>query len=189
MHWDHCTGRVELAGVCVIYLSRSLVCVLQVPERYFQMLLAVHRLQNETFQNGWLTWVDWSKTNPSGAHPQDMEASNVDEELLFQMRTGRMGVTQYKCRAAWDSASLTSAQGLLQSYVSNAHGWQASQDVGASGTGAKTFKSLEHECLLFGRKFKSHTQGAVLDVLEDPHYTSWNYTKERLLPYLRNSPM
>ena len=53
------------------------------PERYFQMLLALHKLQNETFRNGWLTWVDWSKTNPSGAHPKDMEANSIDEELLF----------------------------------------------------------------------------------------------------------
>ena len=165
------------------------MCALQVPERYFQMLLALHKLQNETFRNGWLTWVDWSKTDPTGAHPQDIEADNVDEELLFMMRTGRMGETPYKCRAAWDSAPLTSAQGLLQSYTSNAQGWQSSQAAGAAGTGARNFKSLEHECLLFGRKLKAHTQGAVLDILEDPHYTSWNYTKERLLPYLRSTPM
>ena len=167
----------------------SVVCALQVPERYFQMLLALHKLQNETFRNGWLTWVDWSKTNPTGAHPQDMEDDNVDEELLFMMRTGRMGETPYICRAAWDSAPLTSAQSLLQSYISNAQGWQSSQAAGATGTGARKFKNLEHECLLFGRKFKAHTQGAVLDMLEDPHYTSWNYTKERLLPYLRNTSM
>jgi hypothetical protein len=39
---------------------------LQVPERYFQMLLALHGLQNETFPYGWLTWVDWGKTDPTG---------------------------------------------------------------------------------------------------------------------------
>ena len=39
---------------------------LQVPERYFQMLLALHGLQNETFSYGWLTWVDWGRTDPTG---------------------------------------------------------------------------------------------------------------------------
>ena len=39
---------------------------LQVPERYFQMLLALHGLQNETFPNGWLTWTDWGRTDPTG---------------------------------------------------------------------------------------------------------------------------
>ncbi len=159
------------------------------PERYFQMLLALHKLQNETFRNGWLTWVDWSKTNPSGAHPKDMEANSIDEELLFLMRTSRMGDTEYKCKAAWDSASLKSAQGLLQSYVTGIQGWKTSHVASAAGEAAQTFKSMEHECLLFGRKFKAHTHGAVLDILEDPHYKSWNYTQEQLLPYVKNIPV
>ena len=168
-------------------LSCHVVCTMQVPERYFQMLLALHKLQNETFRNGWLTWVDWSKTNPSGAHPQDMEANNIDEDLLFLMRTGKMGDTPYKCKAAWDSSSLASAQGLLQSYTSTARAWTPSTIASARDKGVHYFKSLEHECLLFGRKFKAHTHAAVLDILDDPHYTTWNYTQERLLPYVRNT--
>ncbi len=39
---------------------------MKVPERYFQMLLALHGLQNETFPYGWLTWVDWGRTDPTG---------------------------------------------------------------------------------------------------------------------------
>ena len=66
-------------------------CTAQVPERYFQMLLALHGLQNETFRNGWLTWVDWSRTDPSGWHPWNADADSTDEELLFLMRTARHG--------------------------------------------------------------------------------------------------
>ena len=165
------------------------VRTLQVPERYFQMLLALHKRQNETFRNGWLTWVDWSKTDPSGAHPKDMGANAIDEELLFLMRTGRMGDTPFMCKAAWDSHSLASAQSLLQSYGSGTQGWKTSKTASATGAAARTFKSMEHECLLFGRKFKAHTHGAVLDILDDPHYKSWNYTKERLLPYVKNIPV
>ena len=104
----------------------------------------------------------------------------------FLMRTSRMGDTEYKCKAAWDSASLKSAQGLLQSYVTGIQGWKTSHVASAAGEAAQTFKSMEHECLLFGRKFKAHTHGAVLDILEDPHYKSWNYTQEQLLPYVKN---
>ena len=156
------------------------------PERYFQMLLALHKLQNETFRNGWLTWVDWSTTNPSGAHPNDMEANMIDEDLLFVMRTARMGSTQYKCKGAWDSGSLTSAQGLLQSYISGAKTWESPIASKAALTGFQNFKALEHECLLFGRKFKAHTNGAVLDILDNPQYTYWNYTKERLMPFVKS---
>ena len=39
---------------------------LQVPERYFQMLLGLHELQNETFSYGWLTWADWGRVDPTG---------------------------------------------------------------------------------------------------------------------------
>ena len=160
------------------------VLALQVPERYFQTLLALHGLQNETFRNGWLTWVDWSRTDPSGAHPKDMATESVDEELLFVMRTSKMGDYQSRCAAAWDSAPLASAQQLLQSYLPGAKDWGLGKESGQRSGSAQKFAELEHECLLFGRKFKGHTISAVLDLLSHPQYSAWNYTAERLAPHV-----
>ncbi len=42
---------------------------MQAPERYFQVLLALHNAQDETFSNGLLTWVDWSRTDSTGVCP------------------------------------------------------------------------------------------------------------------------
>ena len=157
--------------------------MVQVPERYFQMLLALHQLQNETFRNGWLTWVDWSKRSRSGAHPQDVQANSITEDLLFTMRTSSMGSKQSRCTLAWDSAPLQSAQHMLQSYIHEGDDRASSNMLGIYPEGFKGlssfsegFKALQHECLLFGRKFKAHTINAVLDVFDHPEYTTWNYT-------------
>ncbi len=153
----------------------------QVPERYFQMLLAMHGLQNETFPNGGLTWVDWSRTDPSGWHPWDADADSVDEELLFIMRTASMvSKAPGSCKAAWDSAPLASAEQLLQSYVSETNGWAMDKDTSTAGRRAKGFKPLQHECVLFARKFKADTVSAVLDMFSHPQFSSWNYTDERM---------
>ena len=151
----------------------------QVPERYYQMLLALHGLQNETFPSGWLTWVDWSKTDPSGWHPWDADADSIDEELLFIMRTARMEGSPDMCRAAWDAAPLASAQGLLQSYVLETKGWRIEKELSTAGKARKAFKPLQHECVLFARKFKADTVSAVLDMFSHPQFSSWNYTDER----------
>lgn len=162
----------------------------QVPERYFQMLLALHSLQNETFPNGWLTWVDWSKTDPSGWHPWDADADSIDEELLFMMRTARMheemgsslamSSSLDSCKAAWDSAPLASAERLLQSYVSQVKGWRIEKELSTAGTSLEGFTPLQHECVLFARKFKAGTVAAVLDMFSQPQFSSWNYTDERM---------
>ena len=153
----------------------------QVPERYFQMLLALHGLQNETFPKGWLTWADWSRTDPSGWHPWDADADSIDEELLFIMRTATMESTAPgRCKAAWDSGALASAEQLLQSYVSETKGWALDRDLSAAGRAARLFEPLQHECVLFARKFKADTVSAVLDMFSHPQYSSWNYTDERM---------
>ena len=152
----------------------------QVPERYFQMLLALHGLQNETFPAGWLTWVDWSKTDPSGWHPWDADADSIDEELLFIMRTARMEGSLETCRAAWDSAPLASAEQLLQSYVSETKGWRVEKEASMAGTSKNALKPLQHECVLFARKFKEDTVSAVLDMFSHPQFSSWNYIEERI---------
>ena len=154
----------------------------QVPERYFQMLLALHGLQNETFRNGWLTWVDWSRTDSTGWHPWNADADSTDEELLFVMRTADMGRSPGRCRAAWDSAPLASAERLLQSYVGDSNGWRVS-NVNRTGAAPEMFLPLQHECVLFARKFRAGTVGAVLDMFGHPQFLSWNYTAERRAPH------
>ena len=144
------------------------------------MLLALHGLQNETFPSGFLTWVDWSRTDPTGWHPWDADADSIDEELLFVMRTGKVESTAPDtCKAAWDSAPLASAERLLQSYVSETNGWAMEKDSSAGGV-SKHFKPLQHGCLLFARKFKAHTISAVLDMYSHAQFSSWNYTDGRM---------
>ena len=148
------------------------------------MLLALHGLQNETFPNGWLTWVDWSRTDPSGWHPWDADADSIDEELLFVMRTAKIeDNAPGGCKAAWDSAPLASAEQLLQSYVSEKNGWAMDKDSSAAGGIAKHFKPLQHECVLFARKFKADTVSAVLDMFSHAQFSSWNYTDERMVAH------
>ena len=182
----------KIMANCKIGLDMYTNFAAQVPERYFQMLLAQYGLQNETFPNGWLTWVDWSRTDPSGWHPWDADADSVDEELLFIMRTtkmpndmgsdlkmGSLGSSLDFCKAAWDSAPLASAEKLLQSYASKMDGWSIEKESNTAGTTSKGFAPLQHECLLFARKFKADTVSAVLDMFSQPQFSSWNYTDER----------
>ena len=157
----------------------------QVPERYFQVLLAVHGLQNETFPNGWLTWVDWTRLDVTGAHPKDIDSAIIDEELLFIMRTSKMGDYKNVCRGAWDSGAVASAEALLHSYVPGSRLWRASNEQGMPMRRTRrAYAALQHECLLFGRKFKPHTISAVLDMFRHPQYATWNYTHERLTPHI-----
>ena len=184
----HCTRSLwrELRGHHLARETPSMsALMLQVPERYFQVLLAVHGLQNETFPNGWLTWVDWTKLDVTGAHPKDIDSTIIDEELLFIMRTSKMGDYTNVCRGAWDSGAVTSAEGLLHSYVPGSRLWRASNEQGMPVRRTRrAFAALQHECLLFGRKFKPHTISAVLDMFRHKQYATWNYTHERLTPHI-----
>jgi hypothetical protein len=113
----------------------------------------------------------------------------VDEELLFTMRTAEMPYNQLHyqsglkaCTAAWDDAPLASAQQLLQSYIGGAKGWDSEKAPPAAGEEYRGFRALQHECLLFGRKFRADTTNAALDLFTHPQYNTWNYTQQRKAP-------
>ena len=86
------------------------------------------------------------------------------------------------CTAAWDNAPLASAQQLLQSYVGGAKGWDSEKAPPAAGEEYRGFRALQHECLLFGRKFRAGTADAVLTLFAHPQYDTWNYTQQRKAP-------
>ena len=115
----------------------------------------------------------------AGWHPWDAEADSIDEELLFTMRT-----SGDKCKAAWDSEGLTSAEQLLQSYVLGSQGWGTNKRQSVAQRATQGFQPLQHECLLFGRKFKADTVSAVLDMFNHPQFSAWNYTQERMAPHI-----
>ena len=89
-----------------------------------------------------------------------------------------------KCKAAWDSGALTSAEQLLQSYVLGSQGWGSDKGQSMAQRVKQGFKPLQHECLLFGRKFKADTVSAVLDMFNHPQFSAWNYTQERMAPHI-----
>jgi hypothetical protein len=112
-----------------------------------------------------------------------MQANSINEALLFTMRTSGMGSKQKRCISALDSTPLETAQQMLQSYVDEGGNPASSSISSTNARGFKGqenpsegFKAMQHECLLFGRKFKAHTINAVLDVFEHPDYNTWNYT-------------